>query len=272
MADATFGGDVSRSKWKPIYAAMSDDMHAAAQQAGPKAEQTFDRANAYTRAGHDRIERVAPFADAQAPEQAFKRLEQTTKENVSTLRAVKKSLPPEARAVTAATIIDRLGRARPGQQNETGDVFSTETFLTNWNGMTQQARAELFSGFPNAVQVRRDIESVAKATAMMRDNSKLWANPSGTAANLGARGTLGAVGAGAVGAAAGFVPVAVPVGGAVSLGGTKLMAKGLTSKAVRELMMERGAGKPYLTRAQINELVASGLLQDGHKDDRDADE
>jgi hypothetical protein len=59
--------------------------------------------------------------------------------------------------------------------------------------MSAKGRKEVFSGFPNSEQVRRDVETVAKATSMMRDSSKMWANPSGTGANLATRLTLGAL-------------------------------------------------------------------------------
>lgn len=190
LSNASLAPDVPTAQWKQLYAGLSRDMQGAATQAGPAAEAAWSRANNYTRAGLSRMERVAPLANAKAPEDAFLALARTTREHVSTLQAVKKSVTPETRGQIAGTVIDRLGKAAPGAQNELSDTFSTERFLTNWNGMTPKARNELFSGFPGAGRVRADVEAAAKAASMMRENSRMWANPSGTAANTAARALL----------------------------------------------------------------------------------
>ncbi|RYF30739.1 MAG: hypothetical protein EOO23_04420 [Comamonadaceae bacterium] len=95
---------------------------------------------------------------------------------------------------------------------------------------------------------------------MMRENSKMWANPSGTGANVAARGLLGAVGAGGVGAAAGLLNPMVPLGAGAAVSGANLMARGLTSRR-----MVDGAAKniyidPRMLNAQVNALIGGGLL------------
>lgn len=192
IADSNLASSVPRSKWSPLYGALADDMQAAADAAGPKAAGAYKRANDFTRSGMNRLDRVQPFVNPDAPEQSFQLLRRTLGENASTLQAVKKTLPEGARGTIAGTVIERLGKANPGQQNATGEAWSPETFLTNWNKMDPKARRELFSGFPNADKVRADVEAVAKATAMMRESSWMWANPSGTGANLAARVAIGA--------------------------------------------------------------------------------
>jgi hypothetical protein len=193
IADTNLASSVPRSKWSPLYGALAEDMRTAAEAQGPGAAQAFNRANTFGRSGMERLDRVQPFVNPDAPEQSFQMLNRTLGDNTSTFQAVKKSLPGGARGTFAATVIDKLGKATPGQQNDTGDVWSPETFLTNWNRMSAKGRKEVFSGFPNSEQVRRDVETVAKATSMMRDSSKMWANPSGTGANLATRLTLGAL-------------------------------------------------------------------------------
>lgn len=253
--------DAPSAQWKQLYAGMSEDMRGAANATSPQAANAFNRANDYTRAGMDRLERVAPFADKKAPEQAYTALANTLNENTSTFQAVKKTLPEGARGQVAGTVIERLGKARNGVQNDAGDVWSPDTFLTNWNKMVPKAREELLSGFPNSAQVKADIEAAAKATSMMRDNSKIWANPSGTGANLAARGTIGAVAGGGLGAAMGLVSPAVPLlaGGAVV--GSNLLARGLTNKKVVNSFARPDLANPELTASQINALVASGLIK-----------
>ena len=237
------------AQWKRLYAGMSDDMRAAAEARGPEASGAWKRANDYTKAGMGRLERVESFSNKDAtPEAIYSSLTKAAETGSSTIQAVKKSLSKGTRGQIAGTLIEQLGTATNGRQNAAGDVWSPETFLTNWNKI-KSGRQEILSGFDGADAVRRDVEAVAKATSMMRDSSKMWANPSGTAANLGARATLGAIGGGffldpTLAAAAG--------GGVLS---ANLLARGLTNKGSIDMAMRRNAISDS-TRAANARLMA----------------
>ncbi len=84
-----------------------------------------------------------------------------------------------------STLIDRLGRATPGQQNAEGDVFSPATFLTNWNKMTPQAKATLFGDDG----LRKNLDDVAKLAEGTK-RSQAMANYSNTAGAIGANMAL----------------------------------------------------------------------------------
>jgi hypothetical protein len=260
IADSSIMSDVPRSKWNPVYGALSQDMRTAAAQVGPEATSAFNRANNYNRATMDRMDRVAPFADAKTPEQAFRMYAKSGEDNLSTLQAVKKSLPEDARGSAAGTIIEKLGKATNGVQNDVGTAWSPETFLTNWNKMTPATRAEMFSGFKNSAQVKDAVDSVARATSMMRDTSKMWANPSGTGANLAARGVLGAVAGGGAAALGGLLNPAVPLAAGAGLLGTYGLARATTSPKVVNAMASRNYMDPELLKAQFNSMVGGGLL------------
>ena len=261
LADNSLINTVSRDKWSSLYGALSGDMKQAATQAGPQASKAFNRATDYTRAGIERLDRVAPIYNRDAPEQSFQMLNRTLGDNVSTLQAVKKTLPAGARGTVAGTVIERLGTATPGQQNAAGSGWSPETFLTNWNKMKPQARNELLSGFPNAAQVKRDISAVAEATSMMRDSSKLWANPSGTGANLAARGLLGAVGIGGAASAGGLLSPAIPLAAGGGLLAANRLAKGLTNQQFIRSAATRSYIDPAMLDAQARSLIGGGLLE-----------
>lgn len=256
LGDGILATGVPDRQWRALYGSLSEDMGNAARSAGPAAERAFDRASGYNAAGMNRLERVAPFASASSPEQAFNMLTAAATErgSLSTLQAVKKSLPQDARGQVAGTVIERLGKATNGVQNADGTAWSPETFLTNWNRMSPKARQELFSGFKNAEEARTAVEAVAKATDMMRQNSSLWSNPSGTAANLGVRATV------AGGALGGLLNPLVPVAVGGYIGANRVASGLLTNPDVVKAMSKRNYTSPQLLGAQEIGLL-SGLFQ-----------
>ena len=241
ISDSNMLSEISRSKWNPLYGALSQDIRDTASAVGPEATNAFNRANNYTRAGAQRLEKVAPFADAATPEKAYAALVSAAKENTSTLQAVKKSLPEDARGTLAGTIIERLGKATPGRQNEEGTAWSPDTFLTNWNKLSPASQKELFSGFKNSEQVAEQVAAVAKASAMLRDSAKIWANPSGTAPALSARTTIGGL---ALGVATGNWPVAAAAGAGIA--GANLLARGVTNKGIVDYMARKSTQQNLL--------------------------
>lgn len=168
-----------RAQLKKLYGALTSDMEAAAQAAGPEAVHALRRANKFYAAGMKRIDDVLePILQKGDPEEIFKAAVSGTKEGATTIRGVMRSLPDDSKKVVAATMMRRLGKATPGNQNELGEVFSAETFLTNWNRIDPQARKSLFGSLPSGM--RSDLDKIAEAAANIREGSKVFSNPSGT--------------------------------------------------------------------------------------------
>lgn len=191
ISDSTIASDVPKSKWKPLYAALSQDMGNAARTAGPEADRSFVRASNYYRSGIKRLEdTLQPVMGKGDPEDIFNAALSGTKEGATTLQGVMKSLPDESRKVVAATAMRRLGLATPGKQNDLGETFSTESFLTNWNKLHPDAKAVLFSTLPR--QMKGDLDQIAKVASNIREGSKVFANPSGTAQATSNQMTAGA--------------------------------------------------------------------------------
>lgn len=190
IENTTLASSVPRSKWKTLYAAISDDLGQAAREASPDAQRAFNRANAFTRAGHERID---TFLDRVAGKDTVEKMFQAAvnpseiREGASTLNAVMRSIPKDDRKMVSAAVVRRMGVANPGAQDETGAVFSAQTFLTNWSKMSPEAKLTLFGG-THSPTLMRDLEQVAKAASVVREGSKVFSNPSGTtqaAANVG---------------------------------------------------------------------------------------
>jgi len=101
------------------------------------------------------------------------------------------SVDDEGQRMITATVIRRLGRAKEGVQGALGDRFSSETFLTNWNGLSTEAKRTLFNRYGD--RFRADMDQIAKFAANLRTGSQVFRNPSGTAQATTQAATVGAL-------------------------------------------------------------------------------
>jgi hypothetical protein len=252
MADSSIMSDVPRSKWKALYGALTSDLEGAAKAAGPEAYASWKRANNYTRAGMRRLETIDHVIEKNGgPEAVFTAATSGTKEGATTLRAVMQSLPPEAQKTVSATVLRRLGRATPGRQNDLGEKFSTETFLTNWNSMSPQAKAVLFDRY--GPEFRQNMNQVAKVAANLREGSKVFQNPSGTAQAGTQIGTAVAFG---TALATGNIPTAAGIAGGVT--GANLMARLMVHPPFVKWLAKTTKAPPNALPALTLQLAQSG--------------
>lgn len=198
MLEDSLVSGVPGGELKKLYGALSKDLEAAATAAGAGKE--FARQNQYYSARMERIDNVLSrvIGKGRQPEDIFKAVMPTDPNQANKLRAVMRSLEPADRAVVTDAVVARLGKATPGRQNDVGDVFSSDTFLSNWNRLSPAAKTQLF---PDA-KMRGDLNDIASVASNLKEGAKVFANPSGTAATaapqalviLGALGNLGVVG------------------------------------------------------------------------------
>ena len=251
MADSSIMSDVPRSKWKALYAALSGDLESAATGAGPKATAAFNRANNFTRAGMKRLEVLDSVVDkAGGPEAVFRAATSGAKEGATTLRAVMQSLPDKAKKTLSAGVLRRMGRATSGRQDDLGEKFSTETFLTNWNAMSPQAKAVLFDRYGKGF--RQDMDSVAKVASNLREGSAVFRNPSGTSQ---AAAQTGAVVAFVTALATGSPGTAAVVAGGI--GGANLSARIMTNPAAVAWLAKTTKAPRSALPALINQAAQS---------------
>jgi len=261
MENTNLVSDVPRSKWKALYAALSEDLGVAAKGAGPEAEKAFARASKYYSAGVKRIDDVLdPILTKTDPEDIYKAAVSGTTEGATTLRGVMKSLPEESRKVVAATTLRRLGRAVASKQDELGEVFSPETFLTNWNKLHGDAKTALFSNLPDGM--RSDLDKIARVASNLRDGSKVFANPSGTAQAAANQFTAGAA---VISLITGNLGTAAAIGGAVA--GSNVLARVMTSPITVKWLAKATSVPVEQLPAQLNNL--SQQIFRMPKDERD---
>lgn len=246
ITNSSLASDVPRSKWKTLYAALSSDMENAARAAGPDAEKAFARANAYTKAGYERIEgtldRVIGKDTAEKIYLAVINPSET-REGATTVNAVLRGLNPDERKLVTAATIKRLGQATAGNQDAAGDVFSAATFLTNWNKIGDPARRVLFSD----QRVRDGLDALAKSSEMIKDGSKVFNNPSGTApAGVG-------LGAGIVGALNPILGAKIVTAIGANYGAAKLMTNADFVRWVGRVTQAPNASIPVALQQIVSE-------------------
>lgn len=141
----------------------------------------FAEANAANRARKQVIDEVVvPIigGKADAPrsgEQVVQAIESFMKGNSARIGKLISILPEEDAGALKATLVNRLGRANNSNQNAAGDAFSTETFLTQWSGISDRSKSALFGG-----ELRAALDDIAKLAGARRDATKAkFISPSG---------------------------------------------------------------------------------------------
>lgn len=241
--------DVPRSKWAALYGALSDDLGVAAKNAGPEAQQSWNWANQYTKTQMARLEELSGIVAKDSPEKIFNAAVSGTAEGDTVARRVISALPAQERREVAAALLQRLGRAAPGQQNAAGDAFSSETFLTNLSKLSTAARQTIF-GRTDVDGVMNQLEQFATVAASRKVGGKIFANPSGTAPAAAQMGLGGAMAGGVVAAAAGQ-PLPLMAALAAPAGAYGL-AKAATSQRLLNVAATRATLSPGAESAVVN--------------------
>lgn len=210
-----------QAMWKGVLSNVADDIDRGLRQAGREdAANTFRVADKLWSERIDTIDKVLqPILgrDGQkGGEQVLQAVESMARGqsggNVRLSRLLG-ALGEEQAGNLRATIVDRLGRARPGNQDAQGEAFSAATFLTNWNNMTPQARTSIFP----VAETRGALDDIAEIAAGTKRGQSM-ANTSNTGVAVNSLNVIG----GAAGAVTNL-PLTLLGAGSVHLTG-RLMA------------------------------------------------
>ncbi len=249
--------DVPRSKWMTLYGALSDDLGAAAHQAGPDAAAAWNWANQFTKSQMTRLEQLSGIVAKDSPEKIFSAAVAGTTEGDTIAKRVISALPMQDRREVAAALIQRMGRATPGQQNALGDAFSTETFLSNLSKISPDARQTIF-GRTHVDDVMSQLEQFATVAAARRAGGKIFNNPSGTSAAAAQIGVGGSIAGGIASAAMGHP---APLAAALMVPAT---AYGAAKLATGPMLREMAATPTTFSPGTSASLAQVGIL--GHCD------
>lgn len=218
---------LKQTNLKRIYAALSEDLSAAAQRAGGEAADRLSAADEATRLWKTGSEKLLKkVADFDADEKAWKFVWNSARDGGTALTKLRSHFTNEEWDTVAATFLNRLGRSTPGKQNAAGDAFSVNTFLTQWNRLAPEAKETLFGGGRYA-DMAGDLTKLTQAMESLKGMEAL-ANTSNTGHVLIGYATLSTI-MGALGTmASGDITGGVAAAGA-SVAGPYAAAKLITS-------------------------------------------
>jgi hypothetical protein len=174
------GAGFDRQFLGPVYDGLNADIEAAAAQVGGlpywqrmKAEERRLYSSDVPLAQGGDLPALSSATGAQAdPAALYRQWVQGGYQNTDKLSVLMRNATPEQQADITATFISDLGRARPSGQSAEGDVFSTETFLTNWNKMSEGTKQLLF-GQSDIIATLNDLARVAEGMRGLRRTSNL---------------------------------------------------------------------------------------------------
>ena len=183
MGDGLRASDIERRVGQVVDAA-DDDVTQALQSAGKQ-----DAADAYRAAAQAYRERVGVIDEVLAPivgksgeksvEQVMTAIESASKTNGARLGKLMSVLPKDDAQTVRATLINRLGNVPKGAQNEVGDKFSLEAFVTQWNDLSPSAKGQLFGG-----ELRSALDDLAKVGSARKEAGR-FTNFSNTGGPIG---------------------------------------------------------------------------------------
>lgn len=184
----------SEPSLRQLYGALTDDMARAAESVGPEAAKLLQLADRYTRFNmNQNMPLLQKIVDAGTDEAAFNFATNMAKDGGSRLYALRRNMKPEEWDTVAGTVVAKLGEATPGKAGAVAmgeqAPFSVNTFLTNWNRLSDEAKYALFAGTRYA-ELKPELDRLVRITGRLQDAEKM-SNPSGTAKNLVGAGTIG---------------------------------------------------------------------------------
>lgn len=212
---------------KMVYGALTDDISRAAAGASDEAAKTLKQADILTKewaqGPREVLNKIAKF---DADEKAYRFALSSSRDGGTSLSRLRRNFKPEEWDTIAASVLDKLGDASAGAQNATGDVFSINAFVTNWNKLAPEAKDALLGGTRYKAE-RQALEELTELMSLMKD-VKRFSNTSNTSGAIYALAGLNALGVSA---------------GAMLTGDVEGGAKGLGVTTIGTILAPRMAAK-----------------------------
>lgn len=248
----------SSGDFKRLYGAIVEDANAAAGNISPAAKQAVNKANSHYKRHNDILEtHLDKIMKANDDAHITNLLENSGKRGATQLNALRRSLKPNEWGAYVAKQLDNLGKTTAGRQNDIGDVFSIDTFLTNWNKLPIETKNVLFA---KNIQMKRDFETIAKVTHRIKDAAKKTVSKETNIKNL--------AGVGAAAFTSASFPIAAPIIATAILSANKLISVAMTSPKTLNWLAKGVNMRPEALNGHLTRLAI--IAQNGNQDDREA--
>jgi hypothetical protein len=182
IGSSLFNPNVDTAQLRRMYGLLSQDI-AESLANNPKALSSLKRADLFYNKAMGRMDEISKIVDKSGGgEVIFNALVSGTKDGATRLTSVMRSLPIEAKKDVTAAVIRRMGTAKEGRSASDifAEQFSTETFLTNYNKLSKEAKMALFGQAEYGKTFFADMDAVAKAARNLRESSRYLMNTSRT--------------------------------------------------------------------------------------------
>lgn len=184
------GEGVNRAVYKRLYAAMTDDLQTGAKIRG--LGDMFDETVAFTKNFKtDYADFLNKMIDLDAPEKGYRFLINSRRDGGTFFQKLKNQFSDKEWSDVSATLIQKMGHKNFG--NEADDAFSVNTFLTNWDGIADEAKSALFSGIKNGKEVQKNLNELVTVFKSMQESARLgnFSNTAGATHTLNLMSALG---------------------------------------------------------------------------------
>jgi hypothetical protein len=276
LARPDISGLSDTSNFARLYDALRKDIVAAANQSGDIASRAIKLHDRYVRFNREvNLPALQKIVDQNLDVNAVNFAMAGTKDGMGRLQLLMRNFRPEERDTLAASVWQQLGNAKAGMK-EGADVgadsyeFSANTFLTNWNNLSDSAKRVLFSGerYRNIIP---SINDLVKVTTGAREAGKAVNTSNTGGAQMVTSALLGA--GGLVGGGVGGDMTQALVGGLSALSGLVLTsntaAKLLESPRFIRWVSDTSklvANNPNTLTTQIAKLSAIATAEPGMSD------
>jgi len=238
-----------------IMGAVNADIEKSLIEAGkPDAAQAYKAADAYYAQRMQNIRDILePFVGKDGTNwgsEVAAKIKADSQSNGERLDEMLKLMPRDAANEVRSSLIQQLGRAQSGSQDATGDVFSLDTFLTNWDKI-RGARERIFpKDTYRALQQLATVAKQAKDAGRLR-NASQSGNVMMTASTFA--GPAGVIGTGNV--LGGSSLFAAFAGG--QYGAAKLLASPIFTKRLANAPSTAAAARRFWSGPWVDRLAKS---------------
>lgn len=230
MTEGLRGGDTER-RFGMVLDALKEDIAAGIPAV---ARQAFLRADQFWAKRVETIDDVLePVLGKKSPksgEDVLKGIEsmaQGKAGGAARFRQLMAALPEDEASTIRATVISRLGKAKPGNQDAAGTVFSPAELVTKWSAMSAKGKSILFGNG----ELRSALDDLVEASGAMKAAGK-YANTSNTAGAISANMTTAGLGG----------------AGVAMMTGHPLIAAAMTTPAIAQRITGKLMASPKFVR------------------------